>query len=30
VVLARGLMTDAQLDEAFSVDNLLGQRGPAP
>lgn len=32
VVLSRGLMTDAQLDAAFSIDNLLGRAfaaGPA-
>lgn len=28
VVLKHELMSDAQLDEAFSVENLLGQRGP--
>jgi len=26
VVLAKGLMSDAQLDQAFSSENLLGQR----
>jgi aspartate ammonia-lyase len=30
VVLARKLMTNAQLDDAFSVDNLLGQRPKSP
>jgi len=28
VVLARGLMSDAQLDEAFTTENLLGIRMP--